>query len=145
MASSALRYVLPLAKLSLLAGLALSGCGGDASSTTGPTMAAPTTTAAAPAPAQTPAPAPAPAPVTRYQVRVIAQGPGCVTLASSTCASNISRMENAGTRGTTTAVPEPGRRFLGWASGSPDCPGETTNPCSFSYDRNKTITARFGS
>ena len=36
MARSTLRYVLPLAKLSLLAGLALSGCGGDASSTTGP-------------------------------------------------------------------------------------------------------------
>ena len=78
MARSTLRYVLPLAKLSLLAGLALSGCGGDASSTTGPMpiTPGPATVAAAPVssrPASAPAPTPAPRPP-QVRVTVIAEG-----------------------------------------------------------------------
>jgi Divergent InlB B-repeat domain len=131
MARSSVRYALPLAKLSLLVGLALSGCGGDASSTTGPTMAVPAPEAAT---VRAAAPAPAPPPPPRPQVRVstIANGPGSISITDQ------------GARGYATASPAWGYRFLGWAASSSDCPGEMTNPCSFAFDRNKTIVANFG-
>jgi hypothetical protein len=87
LARSTLRYVLPLAKLSLLAALALSGCGGDSSNMTGATPVAPETetvaaapVASRPAPAPTPAPTSTPAPAQRQLVSVsfIAEGPGSV-------------------------------------------------------------------
>jgi hypothetical protein len=83
---------------------------------------------------------------------------GCVIIDGSACGyppvgsgyerggvsySPVSNTEAAGTRGTVTAVPDPGHRFLGWTSSSADCAGSTTNPCHFTYDRNKTITAIF--
>jgi hypothetical protein len=163
-----LRYVLPLAKLSLLAGLALSGCGGDASSTTGPMPVTPeaSTVAAVPAPAPppasspTPVSAPAPAPRPRQVVvsarvqmanTVLGSGSGCVSMQSDSpsratgCASgSVSVAADQGTRGTVTAVPASGSQFYGWASSSSDCPGEMTNPCSFEFDHGKTLVAVFG-
>ena len=144
MARFTLRYVLPLAKLSLLAGLALHGCGGDSSSMTGPTPVTPaaTTVAAAPAPAQAPAPRPAssptPAPTSAprqlVSVSMIAEGPGSV---------GGTRNGEVGTRGYATATPASGARFLSWAASSTDCPGETTNPCSFSFQPNTRLVAQF--
>jgi Divergent InlB B-repeat domain len=126
LAGSTLRYVLPLAKLSLLAGLALSGCGGDTTNITNPT---PVAAAPAPTPATTSTPAPRP----QFRVSTVANGPGSISISN-----------DGGTRGHATASPAAGYRFLGWAASSSDCPGQTTNPCSFAFDRNKTLVANFG-
>jgi hypothetical protein len=49
------------------------------------------------------------------------------------------------TRALLTAVPAAGYRFLRWSpSFSSDCAGETTNPCSFAFDRDKVMIATFG-
>jgi hypothetical protein len=165
LARSTLRYVLPLAKLSLLAGLALTGCGGDASSTMGPAPIPPETSTVAAAPvgsaptrAPVPAPAPAPAPpppprrvpVTARVEGGLVGGVGCVSMQADSpsratrCAyPSVTIAADEGTRGSVTAVPGSGYQFIGWASSSSDCPGETTNPCSFAFDRSKTMVARF--
>ena len=67
--------------------------------------------------------------------------PGDDTGCSGSSSANIAGDE--GTRGTVTAVPAAGYRFVGWNSSSSDCPGETTNPCSFAFDRSKTMYATF--
>jgi Divergent InlB B-repeat domain len=149
-AVASLRAVIPLA----LTGIALSGCGGDSSSMTGPTPQAAATQEAAPVPTPTaPAPAPTasaspssprPAPVERVRASAQAQGPGCVSIQGSSCASSASAYGEIGTRGSVTALPAQGRRFLGWSSVSSDCPGETTNPCSFAFDHGKLLVATFG-
>ena len=150
MARSTLRYALTTA---LLTTFTLSGCGGGSSNATGPTD---TTVAAAPAP--TPKPRPAPR---QFQMTVIARGlrspsgsdGGCVILradspqGSDTGCSGESTADitgDEGTRGTVTAVPASGYQFLGWTDSSSDCGGETKNPCSFAFDRDKVMTARFG-
>jgi hypothetical protein len=137
-----LRYVLPLAKLSLLAGLALSGCGGGSGSTTGPTPVTPETETAAAPVASRPAPAPTPAPTSTstpgqrelVTVSFIAEGPGSVS---------GTRTGEVGTRGSATATPASGARFLTWAASSSDCPGEMTNPCSFAFAPNTRLVAQF--
>ena len=88
--------------------------------------------AAAPVRAAAPAPAPPPPPRPQVTVSTRANGPGSVSITDQ------------GERGYATASPAPGYRFLGWAASSADCPGEMTNPCSFAFDRNKTIVANFG-
>jgi hypothetical protein len=152
LARSTLRYVLPLAKLSLMAGLALSGCGGDASSTTGPMPITPEATQVAAAPvAPRPAPTPAPAPAPRQLVSVSSrvEGPGCVRLFSQLHGGDHqcggTQVQEPGLRGSASAIPNPGARFIEWAASSSDCPGETSPGCSFAFDRNKTLVARFGS
>jgi hypothetical protein len=125
--------------------LSLAGCGGDGSRSSGPTT---TSTTAAPAP-----------PPLRFMVTAIAEGPfstsppgstGCVILhadsppGDTACGSNVSTAGDKGTRGTVTAVPASGYRFIRWSSSSSDCPGETKNPCSFAFDRSKTMVAVFG-
>jgi Divergent InlB B-repeat domain len=72
----------------------------------------------------------------------VAEVRGQVTGASG-CGSSVSLVGDEGTRGTVTAVPASGYRFLQWAASSPDCPGVSTNPCSFAF-ANKMIVARFG-
>jgi Divergent InlB B-repeat domain len=67
-------------------------------------------------------------------VSFIAEGPGSV--------SGI-RTQEAGTRGSATATPAPGAQFLSWAASSSDCPGETTNPCSFMYAPTTKLVAQF--
>jgi hypothetical protein len=106
-------------------------------------------TAGAPVPPPTTPPPP-------FMVTAIAQGPfppgssGCVTIhadsppGDTACGSNVNIAGDEGTRGTVTAVPAGGFRFLRWASFSSDCQGETTNPCSFAFDRSKTMFAIFG-
>jgi hypothetical protein len=127
----------------VLATLALSGCGGGGSNTTGPTPVTPETEtvaavpmASSPAPAPTPAPTSTPAPAQGQLVSVsfIAEGPGSVS---------GTRTGEVGTRGSATATPASGARFLTWAASSSDCPGETTNPCSFSFQPNTRLVAQF--
>jgi Divergent InlB B-repeat domain len=76
-----------------------------------------------------------------YSSSVIRE-PGCVIIDNSACGYSVHSIRNEGVRGTVTAVPKSGRRFLYWSSSS-GCAGETTNPCAFVYDRNKTIIAVF--
>ena len=139
MARSSLRYVLPFA----LGGVALSGCGGGSSNTTGATPVTPETetvaaapVASRPAPAPTPAPTSTPEPAQRQLVSVsfVAEGPGSVS---------GTRTGEVGTRGHATATPASGAQFLTWAASSTDCPGETTNPCSFSFQPNTRLVAQF--
>jgi hypothetical protein len=138
--------------MAVLATLTLSACGGDAGSTTGSTPVTPeaSTVAAAPVasrPAPAPAPTSTPAPAQRDLVSVssIAEGPGCVRLfakgGDTSCGGT--QVQPIGTRGHANAIPAAGARFLGWAASSSDCPGETTNTCSFAFDRNKAIVAQF--
>ena len=99
------------------------------------------------------APAPSPAPRPKFEVTVQARSTsvdtahtiyrGCVIIDNSACERVVRRIEHEGTRGQAYAVPRAGSKFLGWASYSSDCPGETTNPCSFTYDRSKGLTALF--
>jgi hypothetical protein len=144
-----LRTMVPFALTSMV----LSGCGGDSSSTTGPTPqvpaqeAAPSTPAPSapmPPPSSAPSTSSAPAPVQRVRASAQAQGPGCVSIQGSSCASSASAYGDIGSRGSVTALPVQGRRFLGWSAVSSDCPGETTNPCSFAFDHGKLIVATFG-
>jgi hypothetical protein len=143
MARSTLRYVLPFA----LAGVALSGCGGGGSSPTGPTD---TTAAAVPVPAA--ASPPTQQVVRQYTMSGFANGSrdwGCVRIqadsppSSTPCGDHIGLHGDEGTRGTVAAEPAAGTRFVRWSSSSSDCPGESTNPCSFAFDRNKAMIAFF--
>jgi hypothetical protein len=153
------RWLVPLYAMcfrsrNLLAGLALSGCGGDASSTTGPMPVTPQPTQVAAAPVasrSTPTPAPAPAPAPRQLVSVSSrvEGPGCVRLFSQLHGGDHqcggTQVQEQGLRGSASAIPNPGARFIEWAASSSDCPGQTSPGCSFAFDRNKTLVARFGS
>jgi hypothetical protein len=143
MARSNLTYALPLAAL-----LSLSGCGGGSSQTTGPTAAE-----VVPAPPPPPKPAPPPR---QFQMAAFVTGTGrpgiggCVSIQTDSppddtaCDSRTFTAGDEGTRGTVTATPDPGYRFIRWSSLSSDCPGESTNPCSFAFDRDKHMIAGFG-
>jgi hypothetical protein len=139
----------------VLLGCLFAGCGGGSSSPTGPTTE--TTTAAAPVPAAVSAPAPAPPVrqvIRQYTMAANVSGSyppgigGCLIIKTDSppgetpCGSPARTTGDEGTRGTVTAVPDAGYR---WSSSfSSDCPGESTNPCSFAFDRNKVMTAYFG-
>ena len=122
--------------------LVLAACSGKSSAPTAST-------------AETP---PAPKPVRRYEMVAEARrgspystpegAAGCVIIhatdGDSACGKLV-RLDGAdGTRGTVEAVPESGYRFIRWSPFSDDCPGETANPCSFAFDRAKSMTAEFG-
>jgi hypothetical protein len=96
-----------------------------------------------PPPVAASAPAPA-APRPLLRVSAVAQEGGCVDIDGGACGSSASSIGSEGTRGFVVASANPGHQFLGWASSSPDCPGERRTLCSFAYDRSKTITAIFG-
>ncbi len=136
--------------LLILLAATLTGCGGASSGPTGTEAAAPV---------------PAPAPPTRQVIRqytMVAsvggsrQGTGgCLTIeadappSSDTGCGGLNNPParatgDEGTRGTVTATPDPGYRFIRWSSLSSDCPGESTNPCSFAFDRDKHMIAGFG-
>jgi hypothetical protein len=126
---------------------ALAGCGGGSSSPTGPTSTE--AAAAAPVPAASPA-SPTRQVVRQYTmsgfsgssqncVRIQADSPPSTT----PCGDHIGLQGDEGTRGTVTAEPAAGSRFVRWASSSSDCPGESTNPCSFAFDRDKAMIANF--
>jgi Divergent InlB B-repeat domain len=147
MARSSLRYALALA-----ASLILAGCGGGSSNSTGPTDVP-----QEPVKTATPAPAPKPEPPPRqFQMGAFVGGTGmpgtggCVSIQADSppndtaCDSRSFTAGDEGTRGTVTAAPNPGYRFIRWASYSSDCGGESVNPCSFAFDRNKQMIAVFG-
>jgi hypothetical protein len=136
--------------------LALTACGGGSSNTTGPTAAVPQAPEASEAPVTASASRPI-APRTQYRMTAFVSGThvaargSCVSIQADRpsdhtgCGSTVSLEGEQGTRGTVTAVPLSGYRFLGWAPGSSDCADSTkANPCSFAFDRNKTMTAMFG-
>jgi Divergent InlB B-repeat domain len=136
----------------LLAGL-LTGCGGGSSNSTGPTAAVPqaTDTEVAAPPASAPK-----STSSGHQFRMTASVTGsrpgiggCVSIQvdspsnNTSCGGSVAVDGDEGTRGTVTATPDPGYRFVKWQSFSSDCGGESVNPCSFAFDRNKTMYALF--
>jgi hypothetical protein len=147
MARSSLPYALALA-----ASLTLASCGGGSSKTTGPTdVPQEPVKVAAPAPPPSPEPPPRQFWMTASAGGQVYARSGCVRVQADEppketgCWGQTSILGNEGTRGTVTADPAPGYRFLRWSASSSDCPGESTNPCSFAFDRNyKWMTAVFG-